>query len=312
MGSKTLNKNILSLVAGISILAVLLAFKFDLSDFVSTVSAKISYGFYAVISVAIVVQLVFRSLRFNLLYNRTQEDKISLTDSFVLTGASFLVAMATPNKLGDTTRGLFFGKKRIEITAITLIEYLFDSFILVAVAFVGIVVVYRQYLPQVVLAVAVLAAGAAVLLYLVKSGHAGKLLAKSDRFKGLAGKLDLLKAYFGAGIKSKFVLLVGFIFSCCFHATYFLIFYAVLREFGAGLSVTDVLFAAGVGMFVGSLTFIPMGIGTRDASTYGLLYSLGVESDVALSSVIIMRSLSVALLLASAVCYFTAIHRFKR
>jgi uncharacterized protein (TIRG00374 family) len=300
------------LLAGVLVLAILLVFKFDLSSFVSTVSNKISYGFYAAISAAIVFQLVFRSLRFSLLYNRTQNDTISVGDSFFLTGASFLIAMATPNKLGDTTRGLFFGKKRIEITAIALIEYLFDSFILVGVAFIGIVVVYRQYVPQFIVVLAVLAAAAGLLYFLIRYDHAGKLLSKFDRFHNLIGKLGLLKSCFGAGIKSKFVLLVGFIFSCCFHATYFLIFYAVLHQFEAAVTVTDVLFAAGVGMFVGSLTFIPMGIGTRDASTYGLLYSLGVESDVALSSVIIMRSLSLALLSASAICYFIAIHRFKR
>ena len=310
MGKTNITGNIILLSVGVLIFVFLIVFKFDLSSFVSTVSGNISWVFYIFISLLIILQLVCRSLRFNLLFNHIFEGKISLRDSFLLTGASFFVAMATPNKLGDTTRGLFFRAKGVEITAVTMIEYLFDTFVLVGIAFLGLTIVYRQYLGRFIPALAILVIGLAVLFYLIKYGKAEKLADRFNWYRKIRGKIELLKSYFKAGIRSKFVLTTGFIFSCFFIAIYFFIFYLVLHQLGADTSIIDVLLSAGVGMFIGTLTFIPMGMGTRDASTYGLLCSVGTDPQIAISSVIIMRSLYIPLLLVSSLCYFLAINRF--
>ena len=87
------------------------------------------------------------------------------------------------------------------------------------------------------------------------------------------------------------------------------IFYMVLHELGANTTILQTIFSAGVGFFIGSLTFIPMGIGSRDASAYGVLVSLGTNPEIAMSSVIIMRSLSLSLLLVSGLCYFVTVYR---
>lgn len=310
MSKKKITRNILLLLVGLSIFVFLIAFKLDLSSFVSTISGKISRGFYAFISLLIILQLFVRSFRFNLLFNRVFEDKISLKDSFLLTGASFFVALATPGKLGDTTRGLFFRKKGIEITAITLVEYSFDTIVIVGIALWGSAFIYRQHLSKILLVPVLLVAGLVSLFFLLKYSKFENLVNKFSWYEKIQGKIKLLVSHIKTGIKSRFVLSIGFIFSCLFISTYFLIFYLVLCRLGANVSITNVLFCAGVGMLIGTLTFIPMGMGTRDASTYGLLCLIGIEPEIAISSVVIMRSLTIPLILVCSLCYMLAINRF--
>ena len=312
MGNKSRIRNALMLAVGVLIIALLLIFKFDLSSFAATVSGNISIGFYVLIALLITIQIIFRSLRFYFLFNRIQDDRISYKNSLLLTGASFLVAMATPNKLGDVTRGVFYREKVVEVTATTVIEYLFDTFAIIGIALVGTAAVYRQYLPLPAAAMVLLFIGLVGLYYALKFDVFARVPKRFTTLRKLTEKLRSISVYIKSNLMSKFVLLVGLFFTCLFHAVYFLIYYAVLRQLGTGVALTDVLFSAGVGMFVGALTFIPMGIGTRDASTYGLLCSVGVDPDAAMASVVIMRSLTLWLVLASAICYFTALRKLPR
>ncbi len=310
MGTHRTTRSLLLFVLGVLIFVFLIVFKFDLSSFASIVSDKISLGFYIFIFLFITLQLAFRAVRFNLLFNYVFEEKISLRDSLLLTGASFFVALVTPNKLGDTARGFFHGEKGLEITAIAIIEYFFDTFILVGIAILGLLTVYQQHLSRFVLAVIIAVAGLAVLFGLVKYGRIETFVGKFSWYRKISDKMRLLKSHLRTGIKSKFVLSVGFVFSCFLPLIYFLIFYMVLRQLGADVSVLGVFFPVGVGLFIGALTFIPMGIGTRDLSICGLLCAVGVNEGIAISSVVIMRSLSVSLMVASGICYFLAINRF--
>lgn len=310
MSERKTVRSLLLFVLGVLIFVFLVVFKFDLSSFTSVVSDKISLGFYVFIFLFIALQLVFRAVRFNLLFNYVFEEAISLKDSLVLTGASFFVALVTPNKLGDTARGFFHGEKGVEITAIALIEYLFDTFILVGIALLGLIIMYRQYLSRFILFLVILVVGLAVLFYLVKYGRIELFLGRFGWYQKISGRMGLLKSHLSTSIKSRFVLSVGFIFSCFLPMIYFLIFYMVLRQLGAEVSMSEVFFPVGVGLFIGVLTFVPMGMGTRDVSICELLCAVGIDEDIAISSVIIMRSLSVSLMIASGICYFWAINRF--
>ncbi len=310
MDKNKITINTLLLSAGVLIFVFLILFKFDLSSFVSTVSDKLSWAFFILMSLLILLQFPSRGFRFHLLFNRAFQGKTSFKDSFILTGASFFVALATPNRLGEATRGLFFKEKAVEITAVTFIEYLADTLTLACIAFLGLLLVYQQYLSKFILALAIVIAALAVPFYLLKYGKAKKLIIRFNCYQKIHNKVQLLKSHIAAGIKNKFVLPTAFVFSCLFNAVYFLVFYLVLCRLGATVSITDVFFSAGVGRFIGTLTFIPMGMGTRDASIYGLLCSIGTAPEIAISSVIIMRSFTIPLLLVSSACYFLAINRF--
>jgi len=289
-----------------------MVYKLDLSAFVLTVSDNISWRFYILISVLITLQLAIRSFRFKFLFNHMFKDRFFLRESFILTGASFFIAMITPNKLGDTARGFFFKSRGTEITAITLIEYVFDTLILVGIAFFGVMFIYRDYLTVFLLAFAVALIALIISLCLLKYNKLRKVVGRFDCYQKIGDRLKLVKSHFKASVRSKFVLLTGFVFSCLFHAIYFYIFYMILHQLGAEISLVDALFSSAVGMFIGSLTFVPMGMGIRDVSTYGLLCCVGVGPEIIISSVVIMRSLSIPLMLTSSICYFIAINFFHK
>ena len=105
---------------------------------------------------------------------------------------------------------------------------------------------------------------------------------------------------------------MGIFLSCLLFGFYFIIFYIVLSKLGAHTTFLETSISAGLGVFIGALSFIPMGMGTRDASTCGALVYFGTDYSIALTSIIIMRSLFLSLILVSGFCYFVTIFKFKK
>ncbi len=301
-------KKILFMIVGAALLGVLLILKFDFSTFISTVSTNVSWLFYFLISLSIIAQLVFRSLRFGMLFNSSFSEKIQMFDVFVLSSASFFLALATPNKLGDTFRAVFYKKQQWEITAISLIEFVMDIVLVLIIPLLGFFVLYKIHFKQLLVGYIIVALVIAVLLFFLKYSNPDR--GKPNFYAKNVYKFSLLKQYVAKGLKSKFALFTGFLFTCLTLGVYFTVFYAVVRKLGGEVTFVEALVAAGVGVFIGSMSFIPMGIGTRDVSAYAILVTFGVNAEVALSSVVIIRSLSVTLVLVSCICYFIAIHRF--
>jgi uncharacterized protein (TIRG00374 family) len=305
-------RNLLLLLAGGIIFAVLIFLKLDLEGLVNIVLERLSWTFYSLICIAITAQLVFRSIRFRLLFNNVFEYKIPQLKAFLLTSASFFVALATPVKLGDMTRGVFLKGKGLEITAISIIEYLLDVIIVLAVPIFGMIFLYRYYLSEIVTAYLFLSLGLAALFILLRYARVKDFLKRTRLYSKGKDKIDLLKQYFKKGLKNKVILSIGFFCTCLSYNVIFTIYYVVLQKLGAGTTFLEVIIAAGTGFLLGSLTFIPMGLGTRDASTYGILTVLGTDADLALSAVVIMRSLSLTLILVSGSCYFLSIRRINQ
>lgn len=305
-------KNILLLLVGAALFVVLIVFRPDLPNVIALVSEKISWTFYILIVLLITIQLPLRSLRFKILLDTLVKDSgISLLDSFMLTSASFFIALASPNKSGDMLRGLLHTDQRWEITAISMLEYLFDCLVVLLVPLLGIFMVYGSYSTQIAIGYLGISIGLALVFVIFRYFPVENILSNFHYYRNNKSGIRLLKTYLGKGLRSKYTWFIGVLFTCLFYGLYFLIFYAVLHRLGAQITVLEIIVSAGVGVFVGSLTFIPMGMGTRDASIFGLLLSMGTNSEIAMSSVIIMRSLSIPIICVSGLCYFISISRFK-
>lgn len=167
----------------------------------------------------------------------------------------------------------------------------------------------RYYYFEIVTVYTLLVCGPAVLYVLFKYLYLKGRLNKVKWYRRNKEKFETLKLYFGKGLRNRFVLLSGFLITCLFYGIYFVIFHAVLHRLGAQTTFLQTLLAAGVGVFLGSVTLIPMGLGSRDVSIYGVLTAFGTDSTLALSSVVIIRSLSLPLLTVSGLCYFLAVRR---
>jgi len=264
------------------------------------------------IFLSIAGQLIFRSLRFKALFENLVDDaRISFVNSFLLTSASFFVALATPNKAGDMLRGLFYNSRRWEITAISIIEYLMDCLIVLIIPVVGLVFVYRSYRTEIIIGYAVFILGGAIVAVVLKYLPMDHVLSRVPVLHRYGEGGSLLKTHVGRGLGSTYVWSTGLLFTSLTHGLYFAIFFLVLHKLGAEVSMLETVVTTGAGFMIGALTFVPMGMGTRDASVFGLLLSVGTESEIAMSSVIIMRSLSLSLVFFSGLCYFVSIRRLK-
>lgn len=296
---------------GIVLFIALVLFKLNLTDFAKTVSERLSWTFYSFIFIAVIAQLVFRSIRFRLLFNNVFEYKMPRLRSFLLASASFFVALATPVKLGDMIRGIFVKGKGMEITAISIIEYLLDVLVVFAVPVFGPIFLYHYYLFDIAAAYFILALVLLVIFILLRYSHIKDFFLKTQLYRKYHEKIAILKLYFKKGIKNKAILSMGLFYTCLSYSVNFTIHYVVLKKLGAGTTFLEIVIAAGTGVLLGSLTFIPMGLGTKDVSIYGVLTALGTDPDLALSSVVIMRSLSLSLVLVSGTCYFLSVRRIK-
>ena len=210
-------KKVLLLLIGVVLFIALVFFKLNLTDFAQTVSERLSWTFYSFICIAVVSQLALRAVRFKLLFNNVFEYNIPLLKSFLLTSASFFVALATPVKLGDMVRGLFVKGRGLEITAICFIEYLLDVLVVLAVPAFGLVFLYRYYLFEVVAAYLFLALGLAVLFVLFKSARAKGIIKRTKLYRKSKDKIDMLKLYFKEGLKNKAILSMSFLCTCLFY-----------------------------------------------------------------------------------------------
>jgi uncharacterized protein (TIRG00374 family) len=302
-------KKIILFIFGLILLVFVITFKLDLSTLGSLIGQKISGPFYLMISLLIISQLLFRSLRFMFLYNNSAFDsRIHFLASCLLSSASFFVALATPNKTGDMLRGLLHKKRMLEITAVTTVEYLLDIGVFFLIPVLGLLLVCSSYSLEIIAGYTVLAVLLLSLFCLFKFLRQKKIFTHWKWYINNKDKIQLGLHYYKESLKNKFSLSLGFLFTCFFHGTYHVIFYMVLHKLGAKTTILETIFSAGVGFLIGSLTFIPMGMGSRDASAYGVLVSLGTNPEIAMSSVIIMRSLSLSLALASGLCYFITVY----
>ncbi len=217
--------------------------------------------------------------------------------------------MATPNKSGDIARGFFVKDHFYEITAISTFEYLIDILVTLLIPLFGLFFVYGSFLDEIKLFYILLGI-VSILLFTGYRMLSGKnIIEKSAIYKRYQPKIHQLITPMKTGFSNKNVLFSGVLITLFYHGTYFAVFYLILRNLGAGTTVLETVFAAGVGFIVGSMTFMPMGIGTRDISSYGMLVSLGTDSELAITAVTIMRSLSITLMIISGLCYFNAVRK---
>lgn len=301
-------RKILLLALGIFLFGMFVFLKLDIHQVSETISTHFTLRFYALLCILILLQPFLRAIRFYLLFNRFYAQHLRFSRSFLLSTASFFVALCTPNKSGDLVRGLFSADNRSEITFISINEYLMDIILVVAIPGLGLFLGMAEVFHEVVSGYVILGAFAAIscLVFIIFSRF--RWMQKIfHRFSGMKNTFATGKEAGLAMMKRPFLVILGLVLTFFVYAVYFLAFYLVFRYMDAGIGFFHTMVAAGVGVFVGSLTFIPMGMGTRDISAYGMFVLFGVDAHTSAAAVLLIRSLSLVLLVSGGICYFIAV-----
>lgn len=302
-------KKILFLIIGIAILSYLFYSKIDFDQFLSAINDKISFDLFVLLFLGINIQQLARAIRFRLIYNFLKEEKISYLRSFRVTSASFFIALATPNKLGDNLRALFFKKNRSLVTEITAYEYLLD---LIMAILLPISSIYILYFTNILVNASILALMICIVI-LLKLGR--KLINLFDTNK----KMERINIFISKvthihlTIRQNPLLITKILASTIFfHFVYFIIQFIILMQLNSEISFLEVMAASGSSFLAGAFSMIPMGLGVRDFTSYSFLEYFGVEAASAASAVIIMRAVTLSLAITSSINYFISIIFFEK
>ena len=296
-------KTTLLLILGCALFVVLIPSQTHVRELITLISSKLSWQFFLGVNVLILFQLILRAMRFKYLLGLLFNRQITFLRSFGLTSASYFVALATPNKSGDMIRGVLSETNRLETAAISVNEYILDVLIVIFTPLSVFLIDYSLYQKNIITGYILLCLILLSLTILVAAVKWDPFLKKFLLCKKYREKIIKIKEYVLKFYKNKLALLTGVALTLLFYCIYFLAFYFVLKKFGANITFLQTVVAASCGVFLGAVSFIPMGIGTRDASSFAILILMGTAPEIAASAVVVVRSLSLTLLLAGGLCY---------
>lgn len=292
-------------------LVLFLAFIYniDFSALKHNVYEKYLWSNYILLAVLINLHLVFRAIRFRHFSVLLINNSITITQSFLLTSASYFLAITTPFKIGDFSRGFLTNTNRINIHSVTIMEFIADTALHFGIPIIGLLLFAPPFLLARVNILYLLFMGIVVLMFFVykKRSQLFGLLFKIPSIKKNRESIDSLIQNLKTLFIKKSFIPSCLLFSLPSHFLYFIILHSILITLGSGIDFSHTVVAASVGMFLGTLSFIPMGLGSRDISIYGILILYGVQPEIAELSVILLRSLTLILLSVTSICYLLVI-----
>ncbi len=300
-----MKKIILSLV-GIVILGYILYSRVDYVQFIELLRTEISIYTYLSLFFVINLQHLFRAIRFRQIHNRVITGKITFLQSLIVTSGSFFLAMATPNKLGDNFRALFFKDNKKQIMAITFYEYFIDVIVSVFLPLIALYAVYVKIPIATYLLAVVIASLLVVYLFFPVFIRA---IGRIPYIKKIIVFFEEIVSVHKSVKQVKGTLLYILAYTILFNVVYFAIQYAILMDMGASIDFIEVIAASGLSFLIGAFSMVPMGLGVREMTSYSLFIHFGVATQIAMASVLLMRGITLSLLISGSIGYFISVYR---
>jgi uncharacterized protein (TIRG00374 family) len=296
-------KTTLLLILGCALFVILIPSQAHVHKLISLISNNISWKFFFGVNVLIFFQLIFRTIRFKCLLNLLFSRQITFLKSFNLTSASYFVALATPNKSGDMIRGALSESNRLETLAISVNEYILDVLLVIFTPLSVFLIDYSLYQKNIITGYVIICLSLVLFLIFIVKVRWDKILIRFSLYQKHREKIKTTIKFFLEFHKNKLAMITGLVLTFFSYALYFIAFYLVLKKLGADITFLQTVVAASCAVFLGAISFVPMGMGTRDASSFALLTLMGVPAEIAASAVVVVRSLSLTLLLTGGLCY---------
>jgi uncharacterized protein (TIRG00374 family) len=208
---------------------------------------------------------------------------------FLVMQTSYSSSYLGPVKLGVPLRVVLFNKifgaSYSAATSATLLAQAIRIGILFLVATAGVLVRFRTYVEEMLIALAALVVlagvGFVVLKLIRRFDFQQRLLDRARNFV-----LSIYDTTKSVGWQTV-VVITGM--ALVITALLSLSSYLVALQFDQPLSYLDVFFIDAVSIFIGLISFMPMGLGTRDATVIFLLQGAGVPEEISYTIVIVQR-----------------------
>ena len=294
---------------GISIFISLIV-KYDFIGSLSIVARhKNNFHFLVVSVIFATFTPLLRAFRWSKVAKELGMRDMGFYKSLKLTSASFFISLITPAKVGEMGRFFFNDADKGKTFRGTFFEYYVDILVLGIFSVFSVIVFVPVPSFLLVVTLMLLLIGGVCLLFHASITERLMVFFSKNKFVALR-KFDAehcVKSEM-SNMKIVFISIIAsiLIFFTAFMAAYFIfLFLAYPVAFPAILS------ALSVGRLLGVISFIPMGLGAREASSLGVLYSLGYSPAMIAPGLIIFRLLSMLPMAIGFVFYLSCVKRGK-
>ena len=242
----------------------------------------------------IVLAIIYLSFLFKFLkwqyYLKLIKVNIKLSDSFQIFMSSLTMSI-TPGKIGEIIKSYMIkqlnGTPTSRTIPIVFAERITEIFALIFLIIMGFDLLNKGLIILIATFLLLLFS----LFFLLNENVSNWLINKLGAIKLLQKYLESLKISFSSSrelLKPKpFVLM--FLLSILIWIIECFGFYLILSNFNISFSIVWSFFSYLFSIFIGSISFIPGGLGITDGSITYLLIKNGIDKDIAVSTALIIR-----------------------
>ena len=286
-----LRKVILFLI-GLFVLIIAL-WKFDFVNNFNKVENLINWYVIIICGVIINSVILLRAYRWKYMMAHLKIREMSLWESMKIVGPSFFFASITTSRIGEISKVLLTKEKKKTLAAFG-IEYLGD-FIAVIVVPAFFLMIYLNNLKSVLLLSGFTLTVLIIILifHFLKNKVMDKVLSFlfPNQQALLKHKRDITK-YFDVYIRNRKVMIRSIAIGVINYLVFYIIGYLVFLSLGIKVNFLIAITGLALAQIVGIITFIPLGLGTRELSALGFFMLQGFDSATIINGLIILRLLS--------------------
>jgi len=283
-------KKILLFLFGFLVLLIAL-WKVDFINGISQVKNIINWKYIILCAILINSVIIFRAIRWKYMISMLKISKISFWQSMKIVGPSFFIASITPSRIGEISKVLLTKDKKKTLAAFG-VEYLGD-FLAVLLVPAFFLMIYLQDVKYFLIIFSSIILALTVMFFLLKNAFIDRIfLLIFPNKKMIIKHKKELTAIFTSYIKNKKVVLWSLTIGILNYLIFYLIGYVVIISLGINIDILTVITGLSIAQIIGIITFIPLGIGTREVSALGFFMLNGLNSSMTMNALIILRLLA--------------------
>jgi uncharacterized protein (TIRG00374 family) len=292
-------KRIILLTLGLIIFLSIIFKTLSIKDISILITTK---NLIVIILVALFINIIIpiKTFRWKYLLKANKIKNITFNQSFIEIGSSFFLGSITPGRLGEFSRVLSSKNKKKELTAIFIIEYLTDLIAILGIPLIfSLIILYKIQFVSIIVGIIF---GILILGYLfLKMNIIDTLFTKVfPKHNSIIQKKKEILKIFQSYIKNYKAIIVSILIAFIMYMILYTIGWIILITIGINISFSTAIAIYSIGQLIGIISFIPQGLGSREAAIFGFLISLGYESTLITSSLLILRIITIIPIL---ICY---------
>ncbi|MBU0472628.1 MAG: flippase-like domain-containing protein [Bacteroidetes bacterium] len=283
-----ISKNIF--ISILVLIAIYIALSFYSNfDLVLSTLASFNWKFFPIILIIIYISFLLKFIKWQYYLNLSKV-KIKLSDSFQIFMASLTMSV-TPGKIGEVIKSYMIkelnGTSTSSTIPIIFAEKVTEIFALIFLVVVGLSILNIGVLIPIITLIVL-----SIFVFLVLNTKTSNWLLKK------LSSIKILQKYIipiNISVQNSRLVLspkpfaLMFIMSLVIWLIECLGFYLILIKYDINISITKSFFTYLFSIFIGSISFLPAGLGITDGSITLLLSNFNVNEEIAISTAFIIR-----------------------